>query len=1606
MATNITISTGGTTTVVTVPETQNNVTVSRNQITTDERTKLAGIEAGATGDLTASEVKTLYESNSDTNALTDANNTKLGYISIGNNRDIDVMNADIQTNNAKPFRVRGRAIGDQVFLDHEDPSNNLLQNPQRRVVFPTASETSPGIVNKSAQTFVGVKTFSNGLSGNLSGNVTGNVTGDLTGDVTGNVTGNVTGDLTGNADTVTNGVYTTGNQTIGGNKTFTGTTTLGATILGPFSSTGAIISGSVSATGLTVNGPANVSSLSVSTSLQAQSINLIDSNNGEAEIVTLQEGLSPSDLLLKSNGNVTIYLDQDNNESGQKFIVANNAGTEKFSAQEDGTVTVYGKIVSTSNGDIDIEPNGTGNVLLGNFKFDADQAVGQGQNDYVLTYNASNGLISLEEATGGGAVDSVNGQTGVVSLTFDDLSDVNSITTNDHVVSYDSATSKFVGDGRLTTLYNNLKAGSSTSITNGAGSTTSLDLSATTANLKTGVTGVDFTETSPGEIDFTVASGAEGAETEFVAMEINGTTTADTANILVKNGSNFKIESSTASANLRFTGGTNINVSLPSSSGTLALTSELYADSDADARIAAASIDDLSDVDTSTVAPTDGQALVWDNTASKWEPGTVSGGSSVWTTSGNNIYYNTGNVGIGTASPSQALHVSGTDKHIYIEDGNLKLDRNNEGRIEFGISGQMYGTSNGNNVYLQKSGNNHRIDFGTNGGTIKVSDTSVNNDFFTITTEGFESYSGSYFRYIQHNAANNNSGKVLEYSNGSASVNRGIVKVNGDLKVNDYTTGSAVQRIKLGNDGLVDINDGINNVLISTGNSTITASSTVAVGYQALKSLTSGANNTALGYQASYSNTTGTRNLAFGYQTNYAVTTGSNNTGVGWQSNRFAVTTSNNTGVGYLANSRSTGSNNTAIGAEAAEGVIGSSTFSNTTAVGYNALNALTTGSSNTAIGYNSARLSATSNNLTAVGFATLQGNTTGTNSTIVGASAATVGSFSNVTAIGYGSAQYGGGGQHNAYLGSFTGRYNSGSGNVLVGQDAGQGSSGSDFAQCVGIGYRAMSTLTTGDNNVAIGYHSGQYITTGDRNTLLGTYAGKGVSGTSTFTNTVGVGYQALTALTSGAGNTAVGYQAGAALTANSSVTAVWYQAAYQLATGNNAVAIGYHALENLTTVSGDYGALAIGVRANEDKTSITNSTSIGNRSNAGSEAVAVGGASNANGSRATAVGQFARAGAYSTVIGAGAGDHFANVQRSVLIGRDAGGTNVNSDSVMIGHQAGSQETGTHKLYIENSNSTTPRIYGEIDNDILRVNGTLQVNDPSSTGYSFPTATGTTGQVLEVNASGDLVFATPSGSGGGLGGADQTLTADRTIDTNGYNLDIELDPTGTPDTFTIHDGTHDLFQVDTSTSGDIFSVNDVSGLPEITVNTTNGVDIPNLNFYKGCISGKGGQTSNASFGTKWRSSMSGQSLGRYQTSANISILTVSSGTPSVGDTVSANNYAIATAYLLPGINFSKINLRGNIRAYNANAEGETQHMEVWTFDQTDISGFGTTTCTFRGKVSYTFDSTSATIKPILINSDISYSGDKDTGILIVSHAPTNPSATYETAFMVEVTVT
>jgi hypothetical protein len=77
----------------------------------------------------------------------------------------------------------------------------------------------------------------------------------------------------------------------------------------------------------------------------------------------------------------------------------------------------------------------------------------------------------------------------------------------------------------------------------------------------------------------------------------------------------------------------------------------------------AAQIDDLSDVDTSTAAPTDGQVLAWDNTASKWEPATVTSGTS-YANSDVDTHLNTS-----TASASEVLSWTGSDYDWVAQSG-------------------------------------------------------------------------------------------------------------------------------------------------------------------------------------------------------------------------------------------------------------------------------------------------------------------------------------------------------------------------------------------------------------------------------------------------------------------------------------------------------------------------------------------------------------------------------------------------------------------------------------------------------------------------------------------------------------------------------------------------------------------------------------------------------------------------------------------------------------------------------------------------------------------------------------------------------------------------
>jgi len=78
----------------------------------------------------------------------------------------------------------------------------------------------------------------------------------------------------------------------------------------------------------------------------------------------------------------------------------NNDGSWKFGGDID--LDTHDLISTVVNGTIKILPNGSGNIWLGTMKFDADQSLGAGQDNYVLTYDFASGLASFEAAAGGG----------------------------------------------------------------------------------------------------------------------------------------------------------------------------------------------------------------------------------------------------------------------------------------------------------------------------------------------------------------------------------------------------------------------------------------------------------------------------------------------------------------------------------------------------------------------------------------------------------------------------------------------------------------------------------------------------------------------------------------------------------------------------------------------------------------------------------------------------------------------------------------------------------------------------------------------------------------------------------------------------------------------------------------------------------------------------------------------------------------------------------------------------------------------------------------------------------------------------------------------------
>jgi hypothetical protein len=188
----------------------------------------------------------------------------------------------------------------------------------------------------------------------------------------------------------------------------------------------------------------------------------------------------------------------------------------------------------------------------------------------------------------------------------------------------------------------------------------------------------------------------------------------------------------------------------------------------------------------------------------------------------------------------------------------------------------------------------------------------------------------------------------------------------------------------------------------------------------------------------------------------------------------------------------------------------------------------------------------------------------------------------------------------------------------------------------------------------------------------------------------------------TEGPSNTLYGTGAGSAITTGTEDTFIGVNAGHSNTTGNNNTFIGKDSGHNNTTgdyntflgdaagyhnTTGDYNSF-LGDAAGYSNTTGYENTFLGNSA----------GVNNTTGYENTFLGEYAGAnnttGRYNTFLGVGAG--YSN--------------NTGVSNTFIGNRTGYYETGSNKLYIDNSSTTDPLIYGEFDNDIVNINGKLGV--------------------------------------------------------------------------------------------------------------------------------------------------------------------------------------------------------------------------------------------------------------------------------------------------------
>lgn len=473
-----------------------------------------------------------------------------------------------------------------------------------------------------------------------------------------------------------------------------------------------------------------------------------------------------------------------------------------------------------------------------------------------------------------------------------------------------------------------------------------------------------------------------------------------------------------------------------------------------------------------------------------------------------------------------------------------------------------------------------------------------------------------------------------------------------------------------------------------------------------------GTENVLIGYQAGLSISGGTDRIFIGYQAGYSEKYGGGEANVflGAYAGYGNIIGYGNTYVGYRAGQQSTGGYNTFIGSWAGyRNTIGTQNIIiSSEPDGYWSNAGPTTGSGNILMGTQNILVNGSSNNIILGNFNSLAG-TNGDNIAIGNANggASSPESQQGNISIGGGAMAASSLGTYGVAIGYQANVYNSsGTGNVNIGyRSNGYGHWGFDFPNnyTTSLGSFSLYNNKAG-YNVAIGYQAGYANTTGDYNIFLGNQAG--VSETVGADNII---------IANGHDN---GYfnVGGNIQIATGSIPTGLHDIANNIVIGNQA-SRGNHASNNI----------AIGGGANSYNTTGANNVDVG---------TGAGGAGN-----------WGSAYAKNNNVSIGHNALFyTRADNNVAVGYQAGYFNTTGvSSVFLGYQAGYNEALPNRLYISNSNTAAPLIYGEFDNKNLTINGNLTVTGNTTLKGNLDVVEANINVTGNTTITGDLIAGTKS---------------------------------------------------------------------------------------------------------------------------------------------------------------------------------------------------------------------------------------------------------------------